>query len=322
MKFSEALQEGKTDLGKPDKVVTTLVSNIFLFGEKVLKVYKHEKYFFADLLNFEPRKAFYAEDFFWNNTAAPEIYLHLWGVQEREGAFALVPPSMGEDFVIEMSKIDDSKTLAKLLVNKKLTKEQAVSFIETLVDTLATLTKERKDQLDDLFKKGLKGIMREDIKSLHSWMISQAPQVPKEDSDAVLELLMKTLEKEPYFTGVGSVLSAAIDNNCDNLILVNGKPSFIDIMPPMYIWRVVDEYATISRTIVDIEVLGGKELGEVARAAYAKYQRDIPPAVRLVHELRAAGIQWPYRYMLKQDDAAAKFGAYAKQKMQELKALL
>lgn len=311
------------ELGKPDKMMATHVSKLFIFGERVFKVYNHEQYFFADLLTFESRKEFCSEDFFWNNMAAPEIYLHFLGVQERDGTFALVPPNMGEDFVIEMSKIDDSQTLTKLLLNNQLNKDNAASFIDALVDTLAVLTKERKNQLASLFEKGLYSIMQENTKSLHDWMLGVPDRVPKEDSDAVAAILSKGLEKEPYFKTIANTdLSAAIDNNCDNLLLLNGKPSFIDIMPPMVVWRVVDEYATISRAIVDIEVLGTEELGDAARAAYAKYQRDIPTTARLMHELRAACIQWPYRYMLKQDEVAAKFGEYAKKKMAELQALL
>jgi aminoglycoside phosphotransferase family enzyme len=230
---------------------------------------------------------------------------------------------MGEDFVIEMSKIDDTKTLTKLLINSELTKDHAEAFIETTIDILAVLTKERREQLSHLFDKSLAEIMRENIQSLHTWMLGQAPKVPKEDSDNIFELLSKALENEPYFTNIETNgLSVAIDSNCDNLILLNGKPSFIDIMPPMIVWRVVDEYMTVSRLIVDIEALGSKELGDATRAAYAKYQRNLPPIARLAHELRAAGIQWPYRYMLKQDDLAEKFGQYTRAKMAELRALL
>lgn len=321
MRFAEALEQGKTEFGTPDRVVKTRISCIFIFGEKVLKVYNHETTFFADLLNFEPRKAFYIEDFFYNNTAAPEIYLHLWGVQERDSAFTLVPPSAGEDFVIEMSKIDDSQTFTKLLNENKLSKEQIEAFVVSLVDTLATLTRERKEQLAPLYEQGLLSIMQGNAQSLHDWMIS-VPEVPKEMSDKVYTLLSKGLTEEAYFSDKGTPLCAAIDNNCDNLILLNGHPSFIDIMPPMVVWRLVDEYATLSRLIVDAEVLGGKDLGDAARAAYAKYQRSIPERVRVMHELRAASIQWPYRYMLKQEDLAQKFGVYAEAKIKELEQLL
>lgn len=323
MRFAEALEGGKTQFGVPENIITTLVSKIFIFENTVLKVYKHETFFFADLHSYESRKIFYGEDFFYNNTAAPEIYTHLWGVQERDGVFSFVPFSAGEDFVIEMSRIDDSKTFTKLLINNQLTKSDIEGFVEALVATVRTLTRERRDQLDFLFHKGLLEIMRENTKSLHDWMLSQAPRVPKDDCDTVYELLTRVLESEVYFKDIQPTeLSCAIDNNCDNLILLNGKPSFIDIMPPMVVWRVVDEYATVSRLIVDVEALAGPELGEVARATYARYGDVLPPAVRLMHEIRAAGIQWPYRYMLGQDAVAERFGVYTKKKIEELRGLL
>lgn len=324
MRFAEALEQGLVpEFGKPEKVVVTHISRIYLFAGRVLKIYNHEIAFFADLATFESRKAFYSEDFFYNNTAAPEIYLHLWGVQERNGAFTLVPPNMGEDFVIEMSRIDDSQTLTKLLINNSLTKDQAGLFVDSLVDTLAVLTKERRDPLRGLFDKGLYEIIKGNTKSLHEWMLGIPENIPKEQSDKVFDLLSQGLEKEPYFkNALAKDLAAAIDNNCDNLLLLNGRPSFIDIMPSMVVWRVVDEYATVSRVIIDLEVLGNQELGEAARAAYAKYQRGIPPIARLMHELRAACIQWPYRYMLKQDNLAKKYSEHAQKTMIELETLL
>lgn len=319
MKFSEALTSGGTKYGLPDRVITTLVSDVFIFGEKVLKVYKKENFFFADLDNFASRKAFYEEDFFWNNVASPEVYLHLWGVKFEENKFELVPFGLGEDFVIEMSKIDDSQTLTKILLRSELTKKNTEDFIDALVDALENLTKERRQKLNHLFERGLKKIMLDDIQSLYDWMLTES-RVTKLDSDAVRDLLIEAVHTEPYFssTDMGS-LSAAFDNNCDNLILIDGKPSFIDILSPMEEWRVVDEYATVSRTIVDIEVLQSGELGKLARAKYEEYGRDIPIIAKLTHELRAAAIQWPYRYMIKQGDIAEKFGEYTKNKMRELR---
>ena len=264
MRFSEALENGSTEYGKPERVVITFVSKLFFFGEKVFKVYKHEDFFFADLLSFETRKEFYREDFFYNNTAAPEIYLHLWGIKEVEGSFTFVPPTFGEDFTIEMSTIDDSQTLTHLLIAERLNSEDPTLLVDALIDTLTTLTRERRTQLEHLFSKGLYQIMREDIESLHTWMYGAQPHISKEQTDSLSALLLEAIEKESYFKNASiDSLTVAIDNNSDNLLLLNGKPSFIDIMPPMVIWRVADQYATISRTIVDCEILGNTKLGRM-----------------------------------------------------------
>ena len=324
MLLTEALEQGLVkEVGMPDRRIPTVISDLFVCGDKVFKRYKHELFFFADLLKFESRKEFFFEDFFWNNTAAPEIYRHLWGIEEKDGEYSLVPPTMGKDFLIEMSRIDDSQLLTKLLLDGKLTEKQVVLFIDALIDVLRILTAERKGHLAHLFNKGLPQIMCEDIQTFNTWMRERETHIKKEDSDALIAILEKALAQEPYFTeATRGLLSAAIDNNSDNLLLLNHKPSFIDIMPPMEIWRVVDEYATIARTIVDIEVLGESKLGEVARERYKKYNRDIPPRAKLVHELRGAGIQWSYRHALGQHDIAERFGNYTKAKMEELEALL
>ncbi len=319
MNLLENLTLGLEPYGKPERVIETLVSKVFVFNDKVLKVYKKDKYFFGDLETFESRKAFYEEDFFWNNNASPEVYLHLWGVAQKGDSFEFVPNHLGKDFVIEMSRIDDEQTLTKVLNRGELTPEQAAEFIDSLVNTLTTLKGERRQKLDHLFQRGLYVIMVDNTQSLYDWMVTEK-SFNESEAKEVLETLKEGLEKVSYFKDMQiEDLSVAFDNNCDNLILLNGKPSYIDILSPMEVWRVVDEYATIARTIVDIEVIQDMETGKVAREAYAKYARLIPKAAMLMHEVRAAAIQWPYRFMIKQDDLAKKYGEYTKNKLKELR---
>ncbi len=322
MDLMQALEVGTVGTyGKPERVITTVISKLFICGDTVLKVYKHEPFFFADLTDFNSRKEFIFEDFFWNNTTAPEVYRHLWGVKRQNGTSSLVPPTMGEDFIIEMSRIDDTQSLTKLLIDNTLTPAQVKQFIDVLVDTLAVLTRERRERLGHLFKKGLLQIMTEDVESMHLWLYDAQPYVTKKEADDIAGILRRAVAQEAYFASA-TELGAAIDNNSDNLLLVDGHASFIDIMPPMVIWRVVDEYATIARTIVDIEVLGNHNLSAAARTAYAHYGRTLPPVAALVHEIRGACIPWSYRHNLNQNETAEKFGSYAKEKVQELKNLL
>jgi len=324
MLLIEALEQGLVpELGKPEKIITTFISKLFIYSEQVFKVYKHEPFFFADLSAFKDRKGFFAEDFFWNNTAAPEIYQHLWGVKEQNGTFVLVPAGMGEDFMIEMRRIDDSKTLTKLLLAGKLSEEDAALFIDSLVDILRVLTRERRNELDHLFKKGLLQIMRDEMTSYHSWLEEGQSPIDKKEIASFIELLQRAVENIPYFTEMPEkLLSVTIDNNSSNVLILEGKPSYIDIMPPLEIWRVVDEYSTIARTVADMEVLGGQKLGNAAREAYRKYGRAVPQAAQLAYEIRGAGIQWTYRHQLGEHDVAERFGNYTKTKMKELEALL
>jgi aminoglycoside phosphotransferase family enzyme len=324
MQLHEALAEGQVEgLGSPDRVIYTHLSTLFVFGERVFKLYKHEEYFFADLSKFEARQEFITEDFFWNNAAAPEIYRHLWGVKKDGENYVLMPHLLGGDFMIEMSVIDDSKTLTKLLIENRLEEKDVAPFIDTLIDTLATLTIERKNKLGFLYEKSLVQIIKDDIETLFVWMMDTSPKIPQGDSEHLKNTLFAAIDAEPYFkVAKPEEYSAAIDANSDNLLLLEGKPSMIDIMPPRVTWRVVDEYATISRTMVDIEVLGNEALTRAAQDAYAAYGRTISEQTRLIYAVRAAGIQWAYRYMLSQPELAEKYAAYTKQKLAELEALL
>ncbi|HEY4517769.1 MAG TPA: hypothetical protein VJI74_02675, partial [Candidatus Paceibacterota bacterium] len=204
-----------------------------------------------------------------------------------------------------------------------LKKNQVEPFIDALVDTMRTLTKERRDQLEHLFQKGHPYNAREDIEDFRRFMSAADQFIGKREQSSFIALLKRALTQERYFaTTASEKLSIVIDSNSDNLLLLDGKPSFIDILPPMEIWRVVDEYAAIARTIVDIEVHGGKKLGKVARKVYKKHDIGVPPRAKLIHELRAAGIQWSYRHTLNQHEIAEKFGDFVRLKMKELEMLL
>lgn len=188
LKRDWVLKEDSTPLTKAD----TLINSMVLRGDKPIAAvicdpfqkrmwiaYKGRGILFADLSKFEARQEFISEDFFWNNAAAPEIYRHLWGVKASESDFELVPHLLGEDFIIEMSVIDDSNTLTKLLIENKLEESHVVPFIDTLVDTLATLTIERKDKLGFLYEKSLVQIMKDDIETLFVWIMNTSPNSPK-----------------------------------------------------------------------------------------------------------------------------------------------
>ena len=103
--FEQKLVNGFEDK-TPDKIIETIVSKIFFYGEDVYKVYKYEKFFFGDFTDKNFRENFYREDFYWNNVTAPRIYLSLKPVKSIGGKYKIVD-SEPEDFFIEMKKFDE-----------------------------------------------------------------------------------------------------------------------------------------------------------------------------------------------------------------------
>src|SRR4030042_4195619 len=124
----------------PDKVVETIVSKIFFYGDKVYKIYKYEKFFFGDFSDQDFRKKFYNEDFYWNNTMAPHVYLSLWGVKKNSDKYRLTNLSEAEDFFIEMKKFDDDKNLTNLLLKKNMGEEDLAKIVSDMTSRIKKLT--------------------------------------------------------------------------------------------------------------------------------------------------------------------------------------
>ncbi len=321
MLFIDTLEnEGIKEFGKPDKVIETLISKIFFFRNRVIKVYKHKEAFYGNFADFAFRKEFYSEDFFWNHSMAPEIYLKLVGVKAKGGSYDTVKLDIAEDFYIEMAKIDSSKNLTNLFSSDKVTTINMEEMIHFLVEKLRSLTKERKVKLKHLFDLGWYKLQSDDLEDLRQWVYMAPDKISKKDTDIMIDLLKEKSSKEPYFTNYNpSFLSVAIDNNCDNLLIINGKPSLIDTMTPKDNWKVSDEYFNVVRVAVDAYVLGNKELGDTVYQTYYKYRPEPSRATTLINEIRSSLIQWSYRHSLGQHEMAEKYKIFTLLKLKELK---
>ncbi|PIR83059.1 hypothetical protein COU19_02745 [Candidatus Kaiserbacteria bacterium CG10_big_fil_rev_8_21_14_0_10_56_12] len=89
------IQEGQLtgESGKPDHV-ETVISNVFLFSDKVYKIYKSDNDFFNRNFNDISAKArrfdFTTADFEWNHQLSQEVYTALRGVRIIEKRCAFV----------------------------------------------------------------------------------------------------------------------------------------------------------------------------------------------------------------------------------------
>ena len=322
MLFIDVLENGGIkEFGKPDKVIETLLSKIFFFETKVIKVYKHKEAFYGNLADFAFRKEFYSEDFFWNHSMALDIYLKLVGVKAKGAGFDVADLDTADDFYIEMAKIDSSKNLTNLWAANKVSVSDMENVTRFLVEKLRSLTKERKAKLKHLFNLGWYKLQNDDFEDLRQWLYMAEDKILKKDVDAMIDLLKDKASKEPYFINYNpTFLSVAIDNNCDNLLILNGKPSSIDTMTPKDNWKVSDEYFNVARVAVDAYVLGNKELGDVVYRTYYQYRSEPSKTTTLINEIRSSLIQWPYRHILGQHEMAEKYKTFTLQKIQELKA--
>ena len=137
--------------GVPDSKIDTLLSTLYFFNEKVIKIYKHKKAFYGDLSDSDFRRDFYIEDFTWNNTLSPDLYLRLVGVVIENNIPVEVSHGSATDFYIEMKKIDSSKNITNLLDKNKITSEDLESITSYMIKKIRVLTSEKKEKMKDLF---------------------------------------------------------------------------------------------------------------------------------------------------------------------------
>jgi aminoglycoside phosphotransferase family enzyme len=309
MYFSEALELGKIkEFGQPDKVIDTVLSKVFFFGDRVIKVYKHEGAFRINLADPVFRREFYAEDFFWNHEAAPEIYLKLGGVKEDNGNFIFVDLEEADDFFIEMAKIDDNNNLTKLLQNKAVSLEHIEGVTHSFIKKLRLLTKNRREKLKHLFSASWLSLHSDYLEDLRSWIHLAEDYMSKEEIDSIIDFLQETARQEDYFIHFDSAdLSIAIDNNPDNILISENQPSFFDIMPVREGWKVSDEFFSVAGIALSTRVLGDQILSNQIYKIYEQYRAPVSEKIRLIYEIRGALINFWYRHMIGQHELAERF---------------
>lgn len=312
--------EGLT--GDHDEVIETILSKLFIRGDEVHKAYKHRTADFADLADRETRRQYIAEDFFWNNAMAPEIYRELRGVRKEGEQFIHVNDDTGEDWYIVMKKIDHKRDLIKTLENGTLKKEDLVVYVQTLQERLHTLTRARRSPLEEFFKKDTAHVIAE-VLATKDWAYYTANDlITHEEIERAMRLITCVFETEQYFQDPIHTLSVVIDTNGDNILFLEDGISFIDVMPPKDAWRVHDAYFLICRTSTDIGALSSIEHAEILHETFVTSGPMPPPAVRMVYEIAAGLIQIPYRKMIGRTDLAQKYTDFVRLRTDNLEQLI
>jgi len=313
--FEQNLIEGLAT-SSPDKIIETTVSKIFFYGNKVYKIYKYEKFFFGDFGSPDFRRNFYCEDFRWNKTMAPHVYLNLRGVKAEGEKYRLADIGEAEDFFIEMEKFDADKSLTNLLLKKEVSEEDLAKIVLELTSRLGELTTEKRRESEAIFSKNLLESLLAELEDDRNLLYLVPSFIAKEKTDEMMEFLKKAAVKNPYFRNFShQKLSLLIDDHSDNIMLLDGKVEFIDVLPPKESWRVGDLNFNICRLAVDVAVLWSKEKAEAIYRAYEKLAEPIPPGVKAIYEADAALIQMWCFYDLGKSEIAEKYLKFVQEKI-------
>jgi hypothetical protein len=304
--------------GDHDHIIETVLSKLFIRGDEVHKAYKHRTADFADLTDRTTRQQYIAEDFFWNNAMAPEIYRELRHVRREGERFVHVSAGEGEDWYMVMRKVDTSHDLMKVIEGAAFNKETLALYVRTLLERLAGLTSARRAALEGFFAQDYAHV-RTEVLGACAWVaVDGGPfLIPSEVAHA-RTLMERALNEETYFHHPIKNISVVIDTNAENILFIDGTVSFIDVMPPKDEWRVHDRYFLVCRTSADIRAQHGDEHALVLHETYGEHTELPPPMVRIVYELAASLIQVPYRKMVGRNDLAEKYADHVRRLCGEL----
>ncbi len=307
--------------GDHDHVIETVLSKLFVRGDEVHKAYKHRTADFADLTDRDVRRKYISEDFFWNNAMAPDIYLELRHVKHDGERFVHVQDGEGEDWYIVMKKIDTSQDLMRAIESNTLESAILETYVRTLMSRLEVLTLARRGELQNFFDNDVAHV-RAEVLGATAWASADGdPYLTPEEVAGARALMERALEKESYFKEPIKDISVVIDTNAENILFIDGKVSFIDVMPPKDTWRVHDRYFLICRTSADIEAQQGDH-SDTLHDTYKEYGTLPPEIVRVVYEIAASLIQVPYRKMIGQNLLAQKYADFVRLRCEELQRML
>ena len=314
MKLIESFSKGNIPdfSSPPQKTIETYISKLFFSKDTVVKIYKNQKHFFADLKTPTPRRNFFEEDFHWNNKMSPSIYLQLQGMKQVGSAWRKSSHASAEDFYIKMKRIDDTKNLTKLLLSNKATAQHLKNMTTAMITKISELATEQKTLLNKHRNKQLwSKFQNQDIADNKSWAYSASPNLPKARTNAIVAKLAQAYQHIPYFQKINmSDTTFAIDSQSDNILILNNKIEFLDIMPPKKSWHIQDLFFTVSRPATDVSVLSSPAKAKNIYQTYAQSLPLPPPEVQTVYEIKSALIKTAYMYTLNKPKLAKKYLAY------------
>jgi aminoglycoside phosphotransferase family enzyme len=272
----EAIVEGRVTgelYGKPTEVIESGLAHIFFYGDTVYKLYKtHDdkdhfiKGVFAPT---EKRAAFIQHDFFLNQHFSSDVYRKLHSVYYRDGGVDVGPFVESSIYtLVEMDRLDFNNNLHELLLRGEIDAESMYLLGHETAHGVATCTIKVPDSVNWYALAAERVTL---LKQFVDWLPPSLSQPVRQSS--VLERFDEHLERhrEEYESIKGDLLTINIDNHDENVFFTNGRPQFIDLLPPMDCWWFGLPYANLSNLMANVEVLHSVEMAKEIERGYFDY---------------------------------------------------
>ncbi len=324
MQLVQALKSGKvasiSEL--PINHIETVMSHVLIYKDTVRKVYKDDREgIFLDLRDFETRKQFYKDDFYWNQDVSPHIHLNLHGVEkDTQGTYKIIAAENASEWFVEMRRIEDTDTLVKRLLEETITTTDIEAVAETQIKGLKKLSEKWLPSYEDLLSKSLQKLWADRLDTdLRNFGYSFGKEIPKETTDIRIHTLLNFFNTHTYFNDLKEEdAEIAIDNHAGNVVFTDGAPHFIDIYLIKKEWRVIDRNNNIARLATCIRVLGNDNLADSVYNTFNKHHTLASSEVYDFLEAYNALIKGYYYTYLQQPNIAEKYFIFADKTLKNL----
>lgn len=273
--------------------VRTHISEIFLVGDRALKVKRAVRYAFVDFSTLAARRAACEAEIRLNRRTAPEIYLHTVAIRRGDaGRLSLDMPGhekAGEpiEWAIVMRRFDERLTLDRLAEQGALRSE----WIDALVDAVIDMHR-GAETYGRLYggRGGLEKIIDENAIDMAAFPDSFAPPRLKALIVAQRKLLTANANLLDARREAGLVRRCHGDLHLGNIVLWRERPVIFDCIEFSDDIAIIDVMYDLAFLLMDLDTRGRRDLANRALSRYLGRQSgvEILAALPLMLSLRAA----------------------------------
>ena len=261
------------ELSVPDHHIETGLAHIFFFGERVFKQYKivadPEHFIKGVLAPTERRHDFLQRDFTLNKHFSGGVYKHLHSHTLDDGMISLgaYEPTTPHA-LFEMERLDFSQNFHEQLLRGEVIDEQLFVLGQYIGESVATSPVIAPVEVNwyELASKRI-----DFLEQFIAWLPQQYKEA-MEQANCVGMLRAHVEEnKQEYETVRGEALVVSMDNHDENIFFRDGKPVFIDVVPPMESWWYGTPWLNLANVTVNVETLLSKEAAQIVEQGFMNF---------------------------------------------------
>lgn len=239
------------ETAKEIKHLETHISHIFLCGEYAYKLKKNLDLGFLDFTSLEKRKFYCEEELRLNSIFAPEIYLEVIPIYEKDGAFSFHQKGQVVEYLLKMKEFEQDLILSNIVEKGEFT---ADLFTE-LAQKLAQIH-QKADSNEEISSYAsashIQKIADQNFTQTRKYLGSC---ISNESFERIREFTLNFIDKnESLFTGrqkSGKIRECHGDLHLNNICLFKGKIQFFDRIEFNKEFRNIDVVYDLAFLIMD-----------------------------------------------------------------------